>query len=182
MLIGGVLVGIAWVINAFANSLDILYIGAAICGIGAGAIYATCVGNAVKWFPDRRGLAVGLTAAGFGAGAAITVIPIKMVIDAYGYAAAFLWFGIVQGIVCCSSCRSLRGPRRRCGSGIGTRAAIDAQLHPMEVTALTGLLAAVPHVRPGLVERPDGDRAACTDRQGLRPVQGAGILIGVTSR
>ena len=46
-------------------------------GIGAGAIYATCVGNAVKWFPDRRGLAVGLTAAGFGAGAAVTVIPIQ---------------------------------------------------------------------------------------------------------
>ena len=54
-------------------------------GIGAGAIYATCVGNAVKWFPDRRGLAVGLTAAGFGAGAALTVIPIRMMIDALGY-------------------------------------------------------------------------------------------------
>ena len=57
-----------------------LYAGAAISGLGAGGIYATCVGNAVKWFPDRRGLAVGLTAAGFGAGAALTVIPIRMLI------------------------------------------------------------------------------------------------------
>jgi hypothetical protein len=53
----------------------------------------------VKWFPDRRGLAVGLTAAGYGAGAALTVIPIRYVIDNYGYNAAFLWFGIVQGAV-----------------------------------------------------------------------------------
>ncbi len=107
---GGVLVGIAWVINAYANSLEMLYVGAAISGTGAGAIYATCVGNAVKWFPDRRGLAVGLTAAGFGAGAALTVIPIKLVIDAYGYASAFLWFGVFQGVVLLFVGQTLRGP------------------------------------------------------------------------
>jgi MFS transporter, OFA family, oxalate/formate antiporter len=107
---GGVLVGIAWVINAYANSLEMLYVGAAISGTGAGAIYATCVGNAVKWFPDRRGLAVGLTAAGFGAGAALTVIPIKLVIDAHGYASAFLWFGVFQGVVLLFVGQTLRGP------------------------------------------------------------------------
>jgi OFA family oxalate/formate antiporter-like MFS transporter len=51
----------------------------------------------VKWFPDRRGLAVGLTAAGYGAGAALTVIPIRYVIATSGYEAAFLWFGLFQG-------------------------------------------------------------------------------------
>ena len=73
--------------------------GAAVSGTGAGAIYATCVGNAVKWFPDRRGLAVGLTAAGFGAGAALTVIPIRLTIAASGYEQAFLWFGLGQAAV-----------------------------------------------------------------------------------
>ena len=94
---GGILIAIAWIINARAASLPILYLGAAISGIGAGAVYATCVGNAVKWFPDRRGLAVGLTAAGFGAGAALTVIPIRAVIATSGYATAFFWFGLIQG-------------------------------------------------------------------------------------
>ena len=62
------------------SSLWEFYVAAAISGIGAGAVYGTCVGNALKWFPDRRGLAAGLTAAGFGAGTAATVIPIRDVI------------------------------------------------------------------------------------------------------
>ena len=62
-------------------------------------MYGTCVGNALKWFPDRRGLAAGATAAGFGAGAAITVVPIANMIAASGYQSAFLDFGIGQGLI-----------------------------------------------------------------------------------
>ena len=80
VLLGGILVGIAWVLNSFADSLTLLYIAAAIGGIGAGAVYGTCIGNALKWFPDRRGLCAGLTAAGFGAGSALTIIPIQQMI------------------------------------------------------------------------------------------------------
>jgi OFA family oxalate/formate antiporter-like MFS transporter len=94
---GGVFVAIGWLINAKAGSLGMLYFGAVVSGIGAGGIYATCVGNAVKWFPDRRGLAVGLTAAGFGAGAAVTVIPIQKMIASIGYADTFFWFALGQG-------------------------------------------------------------------------------------
>jgi OFA family oxalate/formate antiporter-like MFS transporter len=107
---GGFMVGIGWVINAYAGSLAMLYLGAVVSGVGGGAVYATCVGMAVKWFPDRRGLAVGLTAAGYGAGAAITVIPIRYVIDNYDYNTAFLWFGIVQGAVVFVLALLLRGP------------------------------------------------------------------------
>ncbi|HEY2529214.1 MAG TPA: oxalate/formate MFS antiporter [Xanthobacteraceae bacterium] len=94
---GGLLVALGWITNSYAQSLNMLYLGAVLGGTGGGAVYATCIGQAVKWFPDRRGLAVGLTAAGYGAGAALTVVPIRAVIEAAGYEAAFFWFGLVQG-------------------------------------------------------------------------------------
>jgi MFS transporter, OFA family, oxalate/formate antiporter len=96
---GGVMVAIAWVINSYASSLAVLYIAAVLGGIGAGAVYGTCVGNALKWFPDHRGLAAGATAAGFGAGAALTVAPIARMIATSGYESAFFNFGIGQGLI-----------------------------------------------------------------------------------
>jgi MFS transporter, OFA family, oxalate/formate antiporter len=99
VIAGGILVAIAWMINSVADSLALLYFAAAIGGIGCGSVYGTCVGNALKWFPGRRGLAAGITAAGFGAGAAITIVPISKMIAADGYQHAFLFFGILQGLV-----------------------------------------------------------------------------------
>ena len=106
----GVLVAIAWVMNTYASSLPLLYLAAAIGGIGAGVIYGASVGNALKWFPDRRGLAAGLTAAGFGAGSALTVVPIASMIASSGYEAAFLWFGLAQGLVVVIFSLFLRAP------------------------------------------------------------------------
>src|SRR5438105_4071000 len=106
----GVLVAIAWVMNAYANSLTLLYLAAAIGGIGAGVIYGASVGNALKWFPDRRGLAAGLTAAGCGAGSAMTVVPIANMIASSGFEAAFWWFGIGQGLVVIIFSLFLRAP------------------------------------------------------------------------
>ena len=99
VMFGGVMIALAWVLNSYADSLTMLYAGAVVGGIGAGAVYGTCVGNALKWFPDRRGLAAGATAAGFGAGAAITVVPIASMIASSGYQSAFLYFGIGQGVI-----------------------------------------------------------------------------------
>ena len=99
VLVGGLLCGLGWVMNSYADSLTMLYIAAAVGGVGAGAVYGTCVGNALKWFPDRRGLAAGLTAAGFGAGSALTIVPISAFIKSNGYEAAFLYFGIGQGLI-----------------------------------------------------------------------------------
>jgi MFS transporter, OFA family, oxalate/formate antiporter len=94
---GSILVAAAWVLNSGASSLPVLYFAAALGGIGTGCVYGTCVGNALKWFPGRRGLAAGVTAAGFGAGAAITIGPIKAMIGAAGYEHAFFVFGLIQG-------------------------------------------------------------------------------------
>ena len=109
--LGGVFVTGAWSLNSFASSLWELYIAAALSGVGAGAVYGTCVGNALKWFPDLRGLAAGLTAAGFGAGTAATVIPIREMILAYGYEFAFLCFGVGQGFIIVLLSRLLRAPQ-----------------------------------------------------------------------
>jgi MFS transporter, OFA family, oxalate/formate antiporter len=99
VVMGGALcAGLAWVLYSYATTLPMLYAGSVIAGIGAGGVYGTCVGNALKWFPDRRGLAAGLTAAGFGAGAAVTVIPIANMITRTGYEHTFFFFGVLQGV------------------------------------------------------------------------------------
>jgi OFA family oxalate/formate antiporter-like MFS transporter len=110
--IAGVLVGLAWLINSQASSLSTLYLGAVVGGIGAGIVYGTAVGNALKWFPDRRGLAAGLTAAGFGAGSALTIVPIFYMIKASGYQHTFLFFGILQGAIVLIAAAFLRAPKK----------------------------------------------------------------------
>ena len=127
VLIGGLLCGIAWVMNAYADTLTLLYIAAAIGGIGAGAVYGTCVGNALKWFADRRGLAAGLTAAGFGAGSALTIIPIQAIIKTSGYETAFLYFGIAQGIIVMLAALGLTDPRRTASPALALKAAAKAR-------------------------------------------------------
>jgi OFA family oxalate/formate antiporter-like MFS transporter len=99
VMAGGIFVGLAWFFTSVASELWMLYLGMAIGGIGAGIVYGTAIGNALKWFPDHRGLASGLTAAGFGAGSALTIIPIANMIASSGYEATFLFFGVIQGVV-----------------------------------------------------------------------------------
>lgn len=107
---GAIFMGAAWVINSQATSLMGFYLGAAIGGIGVGSIYATCINNALKWFPDRRGLAVGLTAGGYGAGSAATILPIAAMIESSGFQETFLFFGVLQGGLAFVAAWFLRSP------------------------------------------------------------------------
>ena len=119
--VGAVMVAIAWIIDSKAETLGMLYTGAVIAGLGAGCVYGTCVGNALKWFPDRRGLAAGLTAAGFGAGAALTVIPIANMIRNSGYQSAFFTFALIQGIAIFILSMFLVRPRHDAALKLSTR-------------------------------------------------------------
>lgn len=97
--IGGVLVGIGWVGAGRSTTVRELVILYTIGGVGAGVVYGGTIGNALKWFPDHRGLCVGLTAGAYGVGTALTVAPIAKMIKNAGYAHTFVTWGIIQGIV-----------------------------------------------------------------------------------
>jgi OFA family oxalate/formate antiporter-like MFS transporter len=111
VLAGGVGTFLAWYVNSKADSLGMFYLGGAIAGFAGGAVYGTCVGNALKWFPDKRGLCGGLTAAGFGAGAAITIAPIRAMIVSSGYQHTFLFFGILYGVIIVVVSNFIRAPK-----------------------------------------------------------------------
>ena len=110
VIFGGVFTGLAWITNSYATSLTGYYAGAVIGGIGVGCVYATCVNNAIKWFPDRRGLAVGLTAGAYGFGSALTIIPIANMIAGGSFQEAFFWYGLVQGLIIMLASLALRAP------------------------------------------------------------------------
>jgi OFA family oxalate/formate antiporter-like MFS transporter len=103
-------VAAGWVGAGFVNSLPALYIVYALGGVGAGAVYGGCIGVAMKWFPDRRGLCVGLVAGSYGFGTALTARPVAYLIDHQGYRAAFIVFGAIQGVVVLLAAQFLRMP------------------------------------------------------------------------
>jgi OFA family oxalate/formate antiporter-like MFS transporter len=110
VMLGGVLAGFGWYGSGKAETLTALYLSYAVAGLGAGIVYGTAIGSALKWFPDHRGLAAGLTAAGFGAGAAFTVAPIANLIASAGYQTAFIRWGIIQGAVVVIAALFLKAP------------------------------------------------------------------------
>jgi OFA family oxalate/formate antiporter-like MFS transporter len=110
VMLGGVLAGLGWIASGKAETLTALYLSYAVAGLGAGVVYGTAIGSALKWFPDHRGLAAGLTAAGFGAGSALTVQPIATMIATAGYQAAFIRWGIIQGLTVIVAAFFLKSP------------------------------------------------------------------------
>lgn len=110
-VVGGIMIGVAWVMSAQVRTLgELLFWYGVIGGIGGGIIYGATIATALKWFPDKRGLAAGLVAAGFGAGAALSVAPIDAVIRHAGWRAAFFQFGILQGVIVVLAALFLQSP------------------------------------------------------------------------
>ena len=97
--LGSIFVALGWVGSGKAESINGLYFWYALGGIGAGIVYGGAIGNALKWFPDHRGLCVGLTAGAYGIGTASTIAPIASMLKASGYQHTFIVWGFIQGIV-----------------------------------------------------------------------------------
>jgi MFS transporter, OFA family, oxalate/formate antiporter len=110
VIMGGICAGLGWIGAGRAETPTQLYLTYAVAGVGAGVVYGTAIGSALKWFPDHRGLAAGLTAAGFGAGSAFTVAPIANLIDRAGYQTAFIQWGLIQGAVVVIAALFLKAP------------------------------------------------------------------------
>lgn len=107
---GAVAVAVGWIMSGRAETLGSLYFWYAVGGIGAGIVYGGTIGNALKWFPDHRGLCVGLTAGAYGIGTALTVAPIDKMIRASGYQHTFIVWGIIQGFVVMAAALFLAKP------------------------------------------------------------------------
>src|SRR6266404_5564067 len=110
VLMAGIIAGLGWVLSGKAETVTQLYLAYGLAGIGAGVVYGTAVGSALKWFPYHRGLAAGVTAAGFGAGSAFTVAPIANLINSAGYQTAFIEWGLIQGAVVVIAALFLKSP------------------------------------------------------------------------
>jgi len=109
--VGALMSGGGWVLSAYVDNVWALYFTyGVICGFGTGIIYVGIIGLMVRWFPDRRGLATGLAAAGYGFGAIFTSFPIDSMIKSSGYAHTLIVWGIIQGIIGIVAAQWLRVP------------------------------------------------------------------------
>jgi oxalate/formate antiporter len=109
--LGCLLSGLGWISSAFAANLTMLYLTYGLfCGIGTGIVYVGIIGLMVRWFPDRRGLATGLVAAGYGFGAILTTFPIDTMMKQAGYQHTLVVFGLILGVVGAAAALAMRMP------------------------------------------------------------------------
>jgi OFA family oxalate/formate antiporter-like MFS transporter len=130
----GVLCGFGWAGMGYATSLPMLYVFYCLAGVGAAFVYSASIGSAQKWFKDRRGLASGIIAAGFGGGTALFIPVISSTIESKGYQAAFISTGLFQGIVIAVVAQFLRHPPREAASAAVKPADSTSQLGKRQFT------------------------------------------------
>ena len=126
--IAGVLCGAGWSGLAFATTRWQLYGFYAVAGVGAAFVYSGSIASALKWFPDKRGLAAGIIAGGFGSGAALFIPLIASLIHGHGYRTAFLVTGILQGVIILLVAQILRHPDAEFAALHRARAAVHPRV------------------------------------------------------
>ncbi|KAI3595182.1 putative MFS-type transporter [Cupriavidus necator H850] len=147
--LGTVLSGLSWVLAAQTHSVGLLYLTYGVVGgLGTGIVYVGVVGQMVRWFPDRRGLAVGMVAAGYGMGAIATTFPIASALAQKGLEATLWQFGLLFAVIGFVASQGLRSPQgvvlpEHIATRTGARAAADVPTREMLRTPLFWLLFAM---------------------------------------
>ena len=135
--VAGLLCGLGWAGMAYATTLPMLYTLYCLAGVGAAFVYSGSIGSALKWFKERRGLASGIIAAGFGGGTALFIPFISAMIANRGYQAAFISTGVFQGVVIVVVAQFLRHPPVQPAAttpiAVGRKAQVGAQLTTLEM-------------------------------------------------
>lgn len=121
----GVLAGIGWAGLGLATTLPMLYFLYSLAGVGAAIVYGGSIGSALKWFRDRRGMATGIMAAAFGGGAALTIPIIARILASSGYRTAFVWTGLVQGLIVVLVAQLMRHPQEAPAPAVATMPGTD---------------------------------------------------------
>ena len=132
----GLLCGLGWAGMGYATSLPMLYVLYCVAGTGAAFVYSASIGSALKWFKDRRGLASGIMAAGFGGGTALFIPVISWLIATRGYESAFLATGLFQGLVIIAVAQFLRHPAAEPAAAAQAAPAAGSQIGRRQFTTL----------------------------------------------
>jgi OFA family oxalate/formate antiporter-like MFS transporter len=132
----GVLCGVGWAGMGYATSLPMLYTAYCLAGMGAAFVYSCSIGSALKWFKERRGLASGIMAAGFGGGTALFIPVIQSLIASRGYQATFIATGIFQGLVILLVAQVLRHPPVQPAVAAAPAATTGSQIGKRQFTTL----------------------------------------------
>ncbi len=132
----GLLCGVGWAGIGYATSLPMLYATYCLAGVGAAFVYSCSIGSALKWFKERRGLASGIMAAGFGGGTALFIPVIQSLIASRGYQATFIATGIFQGVVILIVAQFLRHPPAQPHAVAAPAVAVAAQIGKRQFTTM----------------------------------------------
>lgn len=134
--VAGLLCGFGWAGLGYATTLPMLYTLYCVAGVGAAFVYSASIGSALKWFKERRGLASGIMAAGFGGGTALFIPIISWFIGSGGYRTAFIATGLFQGLVIVVVAQFLRHPPSQPASAPAAATGGGSQLGRRQFTTL----------------------------------------------
>lgn len=173
-IVAAALIVVGWGGLGMTGSRPLFYALYSLAGVGAGIVYAGAIGTGIRWFPDRRGLALGLIAAGFGIGAAPFTPFVHRLLEGYGVRPAFVVTGLVIGAAVLVVGLLLKTPPAGTAAvtrATGRRGAADAQVHEGLAPSDGPIVAARAPAHEGLVP-PSGSRAAADppSHEGLAPL------------